>query len=405
MTLMNRILFTDFEIVSGLINLKFKENYGEYQNLYFQLKPAIIPNNNLIALALSTLCGTKYGEIHFDLDISSDTLREISNYTGSEVISTEKLNKKNTSKSKLSFLNLFGKLNNKKTDNNGIVLNFSGGFDSLAAKALMPENTKLVSMDFGGKFSREKKFFRNFDTCIVSTNLVETPLRYNSWSFMGISSILFSEYLNVKYYTFGGILEAGIANLYTNPPAAKNISFPAFSSAGMTNAPYTIGITEVGTIKILAHFYPELISKSLDSLANPGEEKRYRKQVLAKILENKTRSNFNLNILDKPSKVHFKFGENFAADFLSFYIIKYLGLEIASHTVSDIPSEVVILAEQLSLDFYEKVNPLFLEKFPEFLINDFLKKLNEAGIQKYNNTDWEEYGKVRNVLAKYYDIK
>ncbi len=397
---MSEIFFTDFKIKKGKISFNYKELNGESGNIYFHLTPAITPKADIVALALSTLCGKQYSKIYFDLRINSDTISKISNYTEAKVSSKEEFVLENESKKRIRKI-----FNFIKSKNASVTLNFSGGFDSLAAKCLMPKGTKLVSMDFGGNFSREREFFKKFNTCIVSTNLLETPLRRNSWAFMGIASILFSDYLNSEYYTFGGILEAGIINFYTNSPAFKNPSFPPFSAAGMKNAPYVIGLTEVGTIKVLAHFNPKLISKSLDSLANPGEEKRYRKQVLAKIWERKIGKNFGMNIVERPPVVHFKFGQNFAADFLSFYIIKNAGLDIASHTISDIPSEVVEIANRLSLEFYEKVNPNFVENFPKALLNDYLAKLEEARISMYNEKDWQEFNEVRNLLSKYYEIK
>lgn len=391
---MSKILFTEFKIDKGFIEFKYTEIDGESGNIYFKLTPAIKPNEDLIAIALSTLCGRKYSEIYYELNVSSKTIREISNFTLANVtVKKEKsINKKRT-------LSIFNKRKINTT------LNFSGGFDSLAAKYLMPDDTKLVSMDFGGKFERERIFFNKFNTCVVSTNLLETSLRHNSWSFMGIASILFSDYLKTDYHTFGSILEAGPNNFTKSPIASKNISFPPFKAAGMENAPYVLGLTEVGTVKVLAHFKPELVAESLDSLANPGEEKRYRKQVLATIYEQKNGVNLNLNIVTPPAAPHFKFGQNFAADFLSFYIIKNAGLEIALYTISEIPEEVIDTSNKLTLSFYEKINPNFLTNFPKPLLSNYLSKLGEVGILPYTAEDWEEFRTVRNILSKYYEIK
>ncbi|MBU8731729.1 hypothetical protein KM915_16880 [Cytobacillus oceanisediminis] len=387
--LSNKITFSDFDISEGKISFVYKEEGEKHtkNSIVFELAPSIIPRKDLIAISLSTLCAKKYDAIHFDLKMSNRALSAISNFTDATVTS----------------LDTFDILIDQKKGGN-VTLNFSGGFDSLAAKCLMPDNTKLVSMDYGGRFSREKTFFEKFDTCIVSTNLLETPLRYNSWSMMGIASILFSDYLGTTYQTFGSILEAGPNNFSDNPVAAKNISFPPFAAAGMENAPYVLGLTEIGTLRVLSHFSPELISGSLDSLASPGEEKRYRKQVLTLIESEKSKKDFKLNLVDKPSKPHFKFGQSFAVDFLSLYVIKNTGLDTASHTLSDIPDEAVQLANKLTLDFYERVNPKFLVNFPKPLLPNYLSKLGQVGILPYTDNDWKEFNEVRSFLSKNYTI-
>lgn len=58
----------------------------------------------------------------------------------------------------------------KEKERTGCILNFSGGFDSLAALYLMPEDTKLVAIDFGGWFEREKEFFKQFHPYTLKTN-------------------------------------------------------------------------------------------------------------------------------------------------------------------------------------------------------------------------------------------
>lgn len=376
-------------------NLQKKKGYFscEYEqqqdagNLIFQLNPEIECKNDLIALALSTLCGRgNYEKMLFDFEISSNIIREIGEFCSSEVealmceeISNDNLMKKN------------------------IALNFSGGFDSLAAKYLMPEETFLISMDFGGKFKREKDFFMDFPIHMVSTNILETGLHKNSWSFMGIGTILYSEYLNIKHYSFGGILEASKNNFSKSPIAAKNIAFPPFKSLGLVNAPFVIGITEIATAMIIGHFAPDLLGSSLDSLANIGEEKRYRKQLISDIVSNKFDLKFSIDTFDYPKFVG-NFGTNFAVDFLVFYFLKYIGLEATLKLVKNIPADVIKMSERLSLNFYERFNPDFIENFPSELLPELLMKLGEVKILPYTSHDWNELKQVTTLLSVFHEI-
>lgn len=389
----NSIRFFNFKIEEALIEFNYIEsdNLGEKvdeNRIYFKLSEKIIPSNHLVAVAISTLCARKFSEIYYDLELSLLTIEGIEQFTLSKVTC-----KKITTD-----------INPVRKRQKNLTLNFSGGFDSLAALYLMPENTNLVSMDFGGRFSRERSYFQKYNTHIVETNLLETELRKNTWSFMGIASILYSDYLSTDYHTFGGILEASFNNFAEKPLAAKNISFPPFMMSNIENAPYVLGLTEIGTVMVLINHAKNEIPESLESLALPGEEKRYRKQVLCNIVAKKAGVKIDIRSIDPPTKPHFKFGQSFAADFLAFYTIKNAGLDIASHTVSNIPAEVVDLANELSLNFYERVNPIFLEKFPTELLGDLLKKLSDSGILPYTRNDWNEFEKVKELLAKYYSL-
>src|SRR5699024_12658626 len=95
-------------------------------------------------------------------------------------------------------------------------LNFSGGFDSLAARVLEP-HAELISLDFGGRFSRERKFFERFDPYVLETNLVDIGLNRYAWSFMGIGSLLMRYELQLGAYSFGSIMAGAGSRLAERP--------------------------------------------------------------------------------------------------------------------------------------------------------------------------------------------
>ncbi|WP_216352814.1 hypothetical protein, partial [Fictibacillus arsenicus] len=133
----------------------------------------------------------------------------------------------------------------------------------------MPSNTRLVSMDFGGRFAREREFFERFDTLRVSTNVLNSPLRLNSWSMMGMGAILAAHSLKAKYISFGSIIEASVDSLRVTPAIVKAQTFPPFAAAGYHNAPFALGLSEVGTAKVLLQDDASLAVDSLLSLASP----------------------------------------------------------------------------------------------------------------------------------------
>ena len=220
--------------------------------------------------------------------------------------------------------------------------------------------------------------------------------------FMGIGSILFRDYLQTKYLTFGHILEATSDNFHDDPKMRLNKSINPFTISETIDAPYVLGLTEVGTLKVLSHFNPNLLLDSLTSLASPGEEKLYRKQLLTTIANEKYKLRLDENIIEKPRKIHFSFGESFAPDFLLFYIIKFAGLSSASLLVKDIPEEVLNLSKRLSLNFYEKINPKIVRFVPRELRCDYINNLVSAGIEPYSKDDWGEFFTIRNLLNNFH---
>lgn len=332
---------------------------------------------------MSTLCGRKYQEVEFDFPVSTQVLPAIRD---------------------LTFATIETRGEGTATDStrSGTLLSFSGGFDSLAAKTLMPEDTNLVSMDFGGRFARERDFFERFDTLRVSTNLVETPLRSNSWSFMGIGAILAADHFGAEYHTFGGILEAGPDNMRLAPAAARSSTFPPFKAAGYTNAPYVLGLTEIGTLTVMLRDDPAMVAKSLPSVASPGEEKLYRKAVLAQLVADSLGVSVDWPEVKAPATPHFAFGQNFALDLLVLYV-EAKGQD-ASRLVRDIPADVLAKVRGMGMAFMERANPTLFEHFPAPLAPALYQRLAEYGIGWYTEKDWGEFRQVRELLSAYHPV-
>lgn len=388
----NKIEFIDFNITKRSIICTCKTyleaKLEKTDTLEFHFNRDVRPNNNLITLALATLCGKNYAEIYFDLEVSTQTINDLVTFTGANI----KVLKVDTTKMP-PFL---------PKEKNKILLNFSGGFDSLAALCLMPNNAELVAIDFGGWFERETNLFKKFNPHIVTTNFRQLKYDRSSWTFMGVAAILFSEYLDASYNVFGTILEGTPYHFVEAKSHTTNVTVPPFSHAGLKDIKYVAGLTEVGTAMVISHYKPEIINESLISLSAPETEKRYRKQLLTQIVCKKYNKNIELVLTDAP-KNQIKFGSNFALDFLALYEIKNAGLEQAQKTLSNIPEEAIELANNLTLSFYEKLNTNFLNTIPSDLRHDYLDKLAQANIYPYDELDWKEFRIVTNFLAHYHE--
>lgn len=392
----NSIRFTNFKIMRNSFTCVVESSKRDKADtLSFSLRPKVAAiENDAIACALATLCGKGYEKISMELEVSEKCLEELRKFTGAEIETAP-------GKSFDLFRRLFAP---KRKAEGKYILNFSGGFDSMAAMALMPpEKRALVAIDFGGWFQREADFFEEFHPYTLTTNFRQLKYDRESWTFMGTGSLLFAGPLNAKHHVFGTILEASANNLRDNPVKAKQVDFAPFSILGIKEVHLMIGLTEVATAMIMTKFYPEKVEKSLASLAAATSEKRYRKQVLTEIVCERYGRDLQLPACKNPDEKQITaFGTYFATDFLALYELKHRGLEVVNRTVVDIPQEAIDLANSLSLEFYERLNTKFLHTIPDDIRPYYLERLEECGVVPYTEKDWEEFKIVRQFLGQYH---
>ena len=353
------------------------------ESLWFEFsEPAPLSNSNL-AHALAAIVGTHFDHIAFEFPIASQDREHIERWTKSDV-------------------HTVGYLQDRKPQqlDDSVVLNFSGGFDSLSALALLPKDTELVSMDFGGRFSREREFFQLYDPKIVSTNLAQTSLRRFSWSFMGIGPLLYRDLLKSRYFAFGSIYEASGFKL--REPQKKNFTFPAFSGVGYESAMPVAGISEIGTAQMILNRSPEIVEQSLRSLASPGDEKYFRKIAIVKTVADRLGIDVTVPSLDLEQKVHYEFGENFAVDVTALYFI-YAGREhLAKKLVKEIPTDLKREALKMDMTFLQKINPHHYSTYPSVLSEKLLEGIQKAGLKWYEENDFENLEKFKVLTNDYY---
>lgn len=381
-----KITFENIVKLPGYIKAEYSDEDNSHY-IEFELNTPIIVRDDLIALSFATLCGTKYESIKMELTISDITKTYIETFTRA-TLETK--------------LNNYSMIITKSKNNH--VLNFSGGFDSLAALPFLPNNSSLVSMDFGGNFSREMSMIHKFHSHTVKTNILETNFRKNSWLFMTIASILYKDYLDSSYNIFGSIINAAFMQ---NSNFIKRYNTPyLIQGANMKNIPYTLSLSEIGTIKVGCQSFPELMNESLISLANPKEEKRFRKQLLLEIEIERSGQDITLpSKIEKPARQYFKWGDNFLVDHLAFYIMKYRGYETASLTIKDIPEEAYKLSQNLDLDFYDRYYPDVLKYIPKAFRPNYISKLGDLDIMPFEENDWKEYRQILEYLSNFYPVK
>ena len=236
--------------------LSFTAQVGELvDEIWFELPAGVSrPDDDLIAVVMATLAGPDLSKLTLDLDVSETVKAAITTYCGCEC-----------------GVRLVRPAAASRTTRAGHVVSFSGGFDSLAAYALLPNGPELVSMDFGGWFQRETDFFKRFDPYVVRTNFRMAGFGRRSWMFMLAGIVLLRDHLDIGAFTTGSILESSPwhyrSNIEGMPQPPELLRALGFSQVNTT-----IGITEVATTLLAMKHFPEYLSGSLASLARVGQE-------------------------------------------------------------------------------------------------------------------------------------
>lgn len=374
------IRFTDFAIREGRIDFRCVHTVGETitkENLvYFELNKPIIPSNDAIALACSCMCGSAYEKIRLDLPCSDNVREALKKFTGCEFLTMQG---DQTCEAK--------PIHN---DEPLILLSFSGGTDSLAALSLLPrDKVRLVSTEFGGYFEQEEiGYSMHQPEYLLRTNLRSLDYHRNSWTFMGIGIILFSEYAQAPYFCFGTNLTDSLYHLMEKPPLAESTVRMPFSSLGMKQVCPTNGVGGSAILRIASYYYPEIMQEVFDSLAKPGSRKRYHKELMLRCVEKRFSVNLNIRLTDMNDTCNF--GELIETDLQLPYTIKHLGPRTLERFVKNIPQEIYDISQTYDLTFYERVYPVFLNTIPKELQDYYLSRLEEAGIKLYTQTDCKE---------------
>jgi len=331
-----------------------------------------------MAACLATLCGTKYRAIHFDFAVSDRCSAAIRERTGAQVRARGRCAPRPAGRS--------------------IALNFSGGFDSLAALHLAPEGLRTVAIDFGRKFTRERQFFETLNPDLIcATDFREKGFDRNDWLFMGAVSLLFADYLDLAAIAFGTIFEASALNYRLTPTGAS--SLPLIESIGLHDATFTRGLTEFGTAMIIDAYSPELIEGSIASLADAGSEKSLRKRLLVDVVRHRR----DLAAPDFDSYVYPKrkasFGKSYAIDFLGLIFAKLYGRDAVSRWIDGLPIDTDEALAAIGVDWVFRFNPHFTAQMPEPLRQRIEDRLAGAGVHGFRDEDWAGYHAIRERLA------
>lgn len=365
---------------SGRLELTLASDTSS-KDLFFNLPPGTYLHPDAILASVGMILARSYSVIDIDFGVSDEMRRLVSLHCQAEVVGGATVPAEGP------------------VEGGSISLAFSGGFDSITARDMLPQDTQLVSLDFGGAFSRERPMFDLFHSNVVKTNLVSLGLNNRSWAFMGIGNLLLRSSLRSSIMSFGTILEAREKYVLRFKSQAQ----PGVSTlSGLTKMPVVnpvLGLTEVATARHVVRHYPDLVRDVFHSVANPGEAKSYRKSLLLEAAFKE--SGLTLPRRADLPRTGLEWGRNLAADFLAPYLVKTLGPEAVQVMYTNaLPEELIRMAEQLELKFYGRLNTNFYVNSWAPILQPVVSRMVTNDIVPYSSTDYREFSKVASFLNR-----
>lgn len=350
----------------------------DQQTLQIRLPYSFAPSADLIAVSFALIVGKKFDHVTIDLPLGAELVGAIEHHIEAEFVCRKGSDRRRPTGTASS-------------------LNFSGGYDSLATLSLLPE-VDLISLDFGGRFARERAGFEPFGSLAFETNLVDLRLNRYAYEFMLIGSILMRDELKLKNSFFGSILGGSLPRLLELPGRESESVVSLLNYIGMELYKPVAGVTEVGTMQMVAKSRSEALVTTLDTVANPREEKYSRKHQLLEAVC------LDLGVpaalpTDPGARHPSRWGNSLATDLASVYVAQKLGVERVSKSYEGgVPELILDQIDSLDLRFLERWNPHAYSEVPIALLSKWYSSLIELGVVPYERRDWDAGENVVQLL-------
>lgn len=375
-------MIINIDMIHNGVSFGYIYDQGEFN---FSIESSLFGDFNHDALLRVALCSRPANSTNYKVNGIMPSVSLLSYFRrnlNSEIIVSDAINVVYSRLDEFSFDQLF--------------LAFSGGFDSIAAYALLERKPKLVSMSFGEAFQREEMFFQSFNPIVMKSNIRNSAKKFNEsvdWRFMisPISMLANKTLGDNVFISTGAILEASDYSFRSDVVSIFNgYGGDDLGSGAILISPVS-SISEYGTTLIANNFLAaQDFDKSLESLAPVSSFKNYRKRVLRAIIEEQPIPNLPSNI--KPHSL----GRGFTDDVLAIYFCWKLGASwVSKNYVENFSPRI----SKYDMSFFEKSNPsniTFDNKLKSYIID----RLSFYGIDQYNEDDVDSISRVRDFLLK-----
>lgn len=287
-------------------------------------------------------------------------------------------------------------------------LNFSGGLDSSAMRALlerlMPGEFRVVSTDFEGVEDHEA---RALDAWPPDLRCATDFRRKGFFAGRYISAVplLFADYLDLYGLTSAHVFSQDANSVERNidghRPAFLDKA-PSLQAGGLEEVHIFRGLDEVGVLRILMRLVPDRLEAAVRGSSQPGTLRNISRRLALRILFDQERlplPDFVAETLltTQPESP----GGFFAGGVPILYVIKHYG-EAGTRALSfgDIDMTRIdwSFLDDLSMEFAAKYNTNFIRYMPPDLRTPLLNLLASVDVGPYTERDWNELETTRQAL-------
>lgn len=361
------------------------------QVVHFSIPPGYHVHNDSVAAAALTLVGTAAEVVTFNFPISAfcaETLRAY--YDLAEVGPVD------------------ASLEPRRPGRS-LGLNFSGGLDSSALRALLdrilPGEYRVISTAFEGADTHEHTAQAAWPPDLQCV----TDFRRKGFfagRYFNAVPLLFADYLDLYGLTSAHVFSQDATSLERNidghRPAFLNRA-PTLAAGGLEEVHLFRGVDEVAVLRILMRLVPERLEAAVRGSSQPGTLRNISRRLSLRILyeqERLAQPPFVAETLltTQPESP----GGLFAGGIPILFVIKHYGQAgAAALSYGDIDMTRIdwSFLDALSMEFAAKYNTNFLHYAPAELRAPLLTLLANLDVGPFNERDWLELDACRQAMA------
>ena len=377
----------------GLLSVGIERDGGSRRRdpvVEFEVPPDFHAHNDSVAAALMTLVGDEPGSATFNFPISSFCAETLANYYHLETVGPVDPNL--PSRPRGRFLGM----------------NFSGGLDSSALRALldrmMPGEFRVISTNFMGKETNEEAAQRAWPPDLSC----RTDFRrkgYFSGRFTAAVPLLFADYLDLYGLTSAHVFSQDVNSLERNVDGHLPAFFskePVYRAGGLEEIHLLRGLDEVAILRVLMRLAPERLEWAVRGSSQPGTLRNISRRLSLRIL-------FERENVPAPEIVRAtgletrpeQPGQFFSGGGAILFVVKHYGeagVRVLSAGDVDMSLLDFSFLDDLTMDCALKYNTNYIEYIPPELRRPVLTLLASIDIQPYNERDWRELDAIRAAL-------
>jgi hypothetical protein len=358
---------------------------SRHERIFFSVPRDYRVHNDCVAAALMTLVGATCPVVSFNFPISERCAELLTRFYRLEEVGP------------------VARELEPRRPGRQLALNFSGGTDSTALylllRAALGDNFKVVTADFGGRFTRERRSYgdvRRDVTC-------QTDLRQRGFDragrFLAAMPLLFADYLDLGRVASGHTLlqeNVTIASRAAGRAPDYRAAAGAYHAGGLDEAQLVRSLSPLTVLQIILQRAPERLEPAFAASAARHTEKYHARAILVRGLCRAAGLPVPWFLRDlPPPTVPWPNNPGQRYSLLGLWALKHEGAAVARTIIPDFDAHDFSYLDDLSLDFLTRYNTNVTHLIPADLRPALLREFHADGVYPYTERDWHELAIVR----------